>query len=102
MRPWLLLVAIAACKVKDPPPVTATWTDSFERNTPGRNYYKEIEDKLFTISGLKTLISHNFYDEEGFWKVWNKPNYEAAKKVLDRRNIQRDLYEKTCRATQGR
>lgn len=69
---------------------------------PGRNYYKEIEDKLVTIAGIKTLISHNFFDEETFWKIWNKPNYAAAKQVLDRRNVQRDLYEKTCRASQGR
>jgi hypothetical protein len=40
MRRWLLLVVLAACKVKDPPPVTETWKDDFERNTPGRNYYK--------------------------------------------------------------
>src|SRR5689334_22323728 len=43
MRPWPLLsvvLGLAACKVKDPPPVTETWTDNFERNTPGRNYYK--------------------------------------------------------------
>jgi FAD/FMN-containing dehydrogenase len=69
---------------------------------PGRNYYREIEDKLIGISGIKTLISHNYFDEKTFWKVWNKPKYDAAKAVLDRRNLQRDLYEKTCRATQGR
>jgi FAD/FMN-containing dehydrogenase len=69
---------------------------------PGRNYYAEIEQKLIEISGIKTLISHNYFDEPTFWKVWNKPNYDRAKQVLDRRNLQRDLYEKTCRATQGR
>jgi len=69
---------------------------------PGRNYYREIEDKLLSLSGIKTLISHNFFDEKTFWKVWNKPNYDRAKAILDRRNLQRDLYEKTCRAMQGR
>lgn len=34
------LVLLAACKVKDPPPITDTWTDDFERNVPGRNYYR--------------------------------------------------------------
>ena len=34
------LVLLAACKVKDPPPITDTWTDDFERDVPGRNYYK--------------------------------------------------------------
>ena len=38
----------------------------------GRNYYKEIEDELPKVRGIKTLISHNFYDEETFWTIWNK------------------------------
>jgi hypothetical protein len=37
------LVALAlltpGCKVKDPPPVTEVWTDDFERDSIGRNYY---------------------------------------------------------------
>jgi hypothetical protein len=72
------------------------------KQAPGRNYYKEIEEKLLQISGIKTLISHNFFDEESFLKMFNKRNYGAAKQRLDRRNLQRDLYEKTCKATQGR
>lgn len=69
---------------------------------PGRNYYQEIEEKLLEISGIKTLISHNFFDETSFWKMFNRRNYATAKERLDRRNLQRDLYEKTCKATQGR
>lgn len=68
---------------------------------PGRNYYKELETALFEARGIKTLISHNYYDVETFWKIWNKPNYEAVKRITDPRNILRGLYEKTCRVTQG-
>ena len=68
---------------------------------PGRNFYAELEQKLIEVTGLKTLISHNFYDEVTFWKIWNRPNYDRAKAILDRRNLQRDLYEKTCRAMMG-
>ena len=25
----------------------------------GRNYYKELEDKVFELGGIKTLITHN-------------------------------------------
>jgi len=68
---------------------------------PGRNYYEEIERALFEARGIKTLISHNYYDEETFWKIWNKPNYEAVKRITDPRNVLRDLYTKTCRAARG-
>jgi hypothetical protein len=68
---------------------------------PGRNYYKEIEEALPRFQGVKTLISHNYFDEASFWRIWNRPNYEAAKQVTDPKNLLRDLYTKTCRATQG-
>ncbi len=67
----------------------------------GRNYYKEIEDQLLALRGIKTLISHNFYDEATFWRIFNKPNYDAAKAITDPRNLLRDLYTKTCKAARG-
>ena len=68
---------------------------------PGRNYYKEIEDALVELGGIKTLISHNYYDRETFWRIWNRPNYEAVKRRTDPENLFRDLYTKTCRASRG-
>jgi FAD/FMN-containing dehydrogenase len=68
----------------------------------GRNIYKEIEDQLVRVHAIKTLISHNYYDEETFWKLFHKDNYDAAKKVTDPRNVFRGLYEKMCHASQGR
>ena len=62
---------------------------------PGRNYYKEIENALLRFHGVKTLISHNYFDEESFWKVWNKPNYDHVKRITDPRGLFRDLYRKT-------
>ncbi|MBA3499110.1 MAG: hypothetical protein H0T65_01975 [Deltaproteobacteria bacterium] len=35
----LLLVLLVACKVKDPPPIKDEWTDNFERDSVGDNYY---------------------------------------------------------------
>lgn len=61
-----------------------------------RNYYKEIEDELVRVNGMKTLISHNYYEEDAFWRIWNKPNYAAVKNLTDPKNIFRDLYAKTC------
>ncbi|MBX3198135.1 MAG: FAD-binding oxidoreductase [Labilithrix sp.] len=68
---------------------------------PGRNYYKEIEDELPKVQGIKTLISHNFYDEATFWSIWNKQSYDAVKAITDPKNLLRDVYTKTCRAARG-
>jgi FAD/FMN-containing dehydrogenase len=68
----------------------------------GRNYYRLIEEKLFELGGMKTLISHNYYSEDEFWRTWNRPNYDRAKAIADPNNVFRDLYTKTCLAAQGR
>ena len=71
------------------------------RRQDGKNYYEMFEKKLAQIGGLKTLITPNFYSESDFWKVWNKQNYDAVKRITDPDNIFRDLYTKTCRTTRG-
>jgi len=60
-----------------------------------KNYYKLMEEELIKLNGIKTLISHNFYDEDTFWKLWNKENYFKVKKITDPDNIFKDLYNKT-------
>ena len=71
------------------------------RQPPGRNLYKELEDALLVHGGIKTLISYNHYDEETFWRLWNRDAYRVAKARTDPKNLFRDLWVKTCRATQG-
>jgi hypothetical protein len=68
---------------------------------PGRNIYKELEVALPRFNAIKTLIAYNFYDEATFWSVFNKPNYDAVKRVTDPHNVFRDLYTKTCRTARG-
>lgn len=58
------------------------------------NYYEVIEDLTYRNNGIKTLISHNFYDRERFWKIYNRKNFESVKKRTDPRNAFRDLYDK--------
>jgi len=65
------------------------------RQRGGRNYYKLMEEELARIGGIKTLISHNYYDEETFWKTWNRPNWLAAKSVTDPAGVFGDLYRRT-------
>jgi FAD/FMN-containing dehydrogenase len=72
------------------------------KQEPGRNVYKEIEDELDRINAIKTLISYNYYDADTFWRIFNKANYDAVKKITDPENLFRDLYGKTCRAAQGK
>lgn len=67
----------------------------------GRNVYAEIEDELEQVHGIKTLISYNYYDEDRFWTIWNRDNYDAVKAITDPDNRFRDLYDKTCRASLG-
>jgi FAD/FMN-containing dehydrogenase len=71
------------------------------RQPRDRNYHKLMEDRLRDLGGIKTLISHNYYSEEDFWKTWNKPNYDRVKAITDPDNRFRDLYVKTCRAAMG-
>ncbi|MGB8932273.1 MAG: FAD-binding oxidoreductase [Anaeromyxobacteraceae bacterium] len=71
------------------------------RQPPGANLHVALEEKLLELGGLKTLISHNYYSREDFWKTWNRENYEAVKAATDPDNVFRDLYDKTCRAPHG-
>jgi FAD/FMN-containing dehydrogenase len=71
------------------------------RQRAGKNDHAIIEQKLLEIGGLKTLISHNYFSEADFWRIFNKRAYDEAKSVTDPDNIFRDLYTKTCRASRG-
>jgi hypothetical protein len=66
------------------------------------NYYRLLETKLQELQGVKTLISYNYYPEDEFWQIFNRPNFEAVKAITDPNDIFRNLYEKTCRASMGR
>ncbi len=66
------------------------------------NYYRLMEEKLRQLGGVKTLISYNYYDEDEFWQIFHRENFEAVKAITDPDNIFRNLYEKTCRAAMGR
>ncbi len=65
------------------------------------NYHRLMEEKLQEIGGIKTLISHNYYSEDEFWRTWNKPNYDAVKARTDPNDVFRDLYTKMCKAAMG-
>ena len=72
------------------------------KQTGERNTHRVIEEKLRELGGIKTLISHNYYPEDEFWQIFNRPNYDAVKQRTDPKNVFRDLYAKTCQAAMGK
>jgi len=60
-----------------------------------RDAYETIEDELLRLGGIKTLISHNHYDEDVFWRIFNRENYFKVKAITDPKNAFRDLWTKT-------
>jgi hypothetical protein len=60
MRWAVLVVAVAACKVKDPPPVTDRWQDSFDgRDEIGGDYYKSGGGYGIANGALSAKGAHN-------------------------------------------
>jgi FAD/FMN-containing dehydrogenase len=53
-----------------------------------------LEQKVFELRGIKTLISRNHYSREDFWRVYNRSNYDAVKSRLDPHGLFQGLYEK--------
>jgi len=62
MRGWPLLIALAAfpaCKVKDPPPGSEAWTDSFDRSRIGQDYYPTGNGYKIVDGKLSAHGAHN-------------------------------------------
>lgn len=53
-----------------------------------------IQNKTHELGGMKTLISRNHYDEAGFWHVYSRERYAAAKAELDPRQVFPELFQK--------
>ncbi len=66
------------------------------KQPPGRNIYAELEDVLLELQGVKTLISYNEYDEETFWRIFNRDNHRTVKAVTDPDQKFGDLWVRTC------
>jgi hypothetical protein len=60
---WPVLVVITViavgCKVKDPPPLTETWTDTFDRHGIGADYYATGSGYDVRDGALSARGSHN-------------------------------------------
>jgi FAD/FMN-containing dehydrogenase len=63
------------------------------RREPG-HYNRKIERKVAELGGVKSLYSDSYYPEEEFWRLYNKPAYDALKARYDPQGRFRNLYEK--------
>jgi len=59
MRWHVVALVLTACKVKDPPPVTEEWKDSFERGEIGGDYYKSGKGYELAQGALSARGAHN-------------------------------------------
>ena len=62
-----------------------------------RDLSAELEEEVFRLGGIKTLISRNHYTEDRFWQVYDRDAYQSAKKRLDPDGLFPDVYDKLGR-----
>ncbi len=71
-----------------------------KKNTdPEVDYSELLEKKTTELGGLKTLISRNHFTRDEFWSVFNRDNYERAKRELDPAGMFPNVYDKFHRNT---
>lgn len=58
-------------------------------------YNRQIEEKVITLGGMKSLYSDSYFTSEQFWKIYNKPVYDRLKEKYDPEGILKDLYSKS-------
>ena len=58
------------------------------------DYNRAIEDFVSRIGGHKSLYSDSYYDEDEFWRLYNRPAYEQLKQRYDPDGRLPGLYEK--------
>lgn len=59
MRRIALVLVLAACKVKDPPPITEKWQDTYNRGEIGTDYYKSGKGYDLAADALSARGAHN-------------------------------------------
>jgi hypothetical protein len=66
-----------------------------KKNTEAnRDLAKMLEEKVFELGGIKTLISKNYYDRERFAEIYNLALYDRIKQKTDPKNLFGTVYER--------
>lgn len=53
-----------------------------------------IERKVGELGGIKSLYSDSYFERDEFWRIYNRPAYDALKRKYDPAGRFPDLYEK--------
>lgn len=62
-----------------------------------RDLAKLLEEKVFELGGIKTLISKNYYGRERFAEIYNLELYNSIKQKTDPKNLFGTVYERMVR-----
>ncbi|MBF0361180.1 MAG: FAD-binding oxidoreductase [Oligoflexia bacterium] len=65
-----------------------------KNNNPDVDYVTVLENKVFDLNGVKTLISKNSYHIDRFWQIYNKDHYQQIKSKTDPYSLFENLYTK--------
>ena len=60
---------------------------------PG-HYNRKVERKVADLGGIKSLYSDSYYPEDEFWRIYNRPAYDALKRRYDPQGRFKNLYQK--------
>ncbi len=60
---------------------------------PG-HHNRLVENKVAELSGIKSLYSDSFFDEESFWRIYDGAAYRGLKEKYDPQGRARNLYQK--------
>jgi len=63
------------------------------KREPG-HYNRKIEKKVAEMGGVKSLYSDSYYPEDEFWRLYDRPAYDALKARYDPSGRFKNLYEK--------
>src|SRR5690606_15049613 len=66
-------------------------------NRKDRDLSVLLEDQVWQVRGIKTLIGRNHYTRDRFWQVYDRDAYVKAKDRLDPDGFFPDLYDKLGR-----
>jgi len=61
---------------------------------PEGYYNRLVERKVMAFGGVKSLYSDSYFTPEEFWRLYNKPAYDALRRKYDPAGRFRDLYAK--------
>ena len=74
------------------------WSYGKRNSEPDVDYSQLLEEKVYELGGIKTLISRNHYTPERFREIYHQENYAEAKRRLDPGGVFPQVYEKFHRA----